>query len=144
VRKYDFKKEDKVVDASNHSDWLTFFRHSINNYDYPRVINYINMRLVHLHFYFRKNIFNHRNINCFSFFNNSSIFFMINIYSDEHQTALKYLKDTEANFHNILVMVENFNIRNSNCYQFLSNRYQSITLITLIMQTWSLIDFFFV
>ena len=38
---------------------------------------------------------------------------MINIYSDNHQSALKYLKDTEANIHNVLVMTRNFNIRNS-------------------------------
>ena len=38
---------------------------------------------------------------------------MINVYSDITQTALKYLKDTEANIHNILVMAGNFNIRDS-------------------------------
>jgi len=30
---------------------------------------------------------------------------MINVYSDATQTALKYLKNTEANIHNVLVMV---------------------------------------
>jgi len=35
---------------------------------------------------------------------------MINIYSDATQIALKYLKDTE---HNVLVMADNFNIRDS-------------------------------
>ena len=39
---------------------------------------------------------------------------MINIYSDDIQSALKYLKDTEANIHNVLVMTGNFNIRDSN------------------------------
>ena len=29
---------------------------------------------------------------------------MINVYSDSSQIALKYLKDTEANFNNILIM----------------------------------------
>ena len=33
---------------------------------------------------------------------------MINIYSDDHQTALKYLKDTKANIYNVLVMVVDF------------------------------------
>ena len=37
----------------------------------------------------------------------------MNIYSDSFQSALKYLKDTEANIHNILVMTGNFNIRDS-------------------------------
>ena len=36
---------------------------------------------------------------------------MINVYLDEHQLALKYLKDTEINIHNILIMAGNFNIR---------------------------------
>ena len=38
---------------------------------------------------------------------------MINIYSDTVQTALKYLKDTKANICNVLVMANNFNIRDS-------------------------------
>jgi len=36
---------------------------------------------------------------------------MINVYLDKHQTALKYLKNTEANLCNILVMAGDFNIR---------------------------------
>ena len=38
---------------------------------------------------------------------------MVNIYSNSSQTALKYLKDTEANINNILVMTEDFNIRDN-------------------------------
>jgi len=49
---------------------------------------------------------------CF-FFNNESIHFLINIYSDLSRIALKYLKDTEANISNILIMAGNFNIRDS-------------------------------
>jgi len=58
-------------------------------------------------------LFLKKDICCFSFFNNSSIFFMINIYSDNNHSALKYLKDTEANIHNVLIIVGNFNISNS-------------------------------
>ena len=36
---------------------------------------------------------------------------MINIYSNNYQIALKYLKDAEANLHNILIMAGDFNIR---------------------------------
>jgi len=36
---------------------------------------------------------------------------MINIYSDKHQLALKYLKDTEVNVCNILIIAEDFNIK---------------------------------
>ena len=36
---------------------------------------------------------------------------MINIYSDNYQAALKYLKNTKANIHHVLVIVGDFNIR---------------------------------
>lgn len=38
---------------------------------------------------------------------------MINVYSDDKQSILKYLKNTEVNIHNVLIMTDNFNIRNS-------------------------------
>ena len=53
-------------------------------------------------------------INLILFFNNSIIFFIINVYSDESQTVLKYLKDIEINIKNVLIMIEEFNIRDSN------------------------------
>jgi len=64
-------------------------------------------------FTLRKNIFNHKDICCFFFFNNGEIFVMINIYSDDYQSALKYLKDTEVNICNVLIMAGDFNIRDS-------------------------------
>ena len=39
---------------------------------------------------------------------------MINVYSNASQTALKYLKNTKANIYNILIIADNFNIRDSN------------------------------
>lgn len=47
----------------------------------------------------------------FLFFNSSTIFFIINIYSDKHQYALKYLRNTEADIQNVLAMAGDFNIR---------------------------------
>ena len=38
---------------------------------------------------------------------------MINVYFNDHQSTLKYLKDTEVNFCNVLIMAEDFNIRDS-------------------------------
>jgi len=38
---------------------------------------------------------------------------MINIYSDSSQLALKYLKNTESNIHNVIIMMGDFNIRDS-------------------------------
>ena len=106
------QQEDKVISAPNHLDWLTFFRLSANDYKHPRVLIYINVQLTYIYISLRKDIFNYKNISYFSFFNNSDIFFMINIYSDNHQVALKYIKDIEVNLYNILVIAKNFNIRN--------------------------------
>jgi len=38
---------------------------------------------------------------------------MINIYSDDNQTALKYLKDTEANICNVFIIASDFNIKDN-------------------------------
>jgi len=64
-------------------------------------------------FSFQKNILNHKDILCISFFNCDSIYFLINVYSDSFQLALKYLKDTEVNINNVLIMTGEFNIRDS-------------------------------
>jgi len=39
--------------------------------------------------------------------------FIINIYSDDQQTTLKYLKDTEVNLNNVLIMTDDFNMRDN-------------------------------
>jgi len=40
--------------------------------------------------------------------------FVINIYSDNHQSALKYLKNIKVNLNNVLIITEDFNIRDNN------------------------------
>ena len=65
-----------------------------------------------MRFSLRNNILQHKDISCISFFNHRSIYFLINIYSDSSQVALKYLKDTKVNINNILIMIGDFNIRN--------------------------------
>ena len=47
------------------------------------------------------------------FLNNHVCSFIMNIYSDSSHSALKYLKDTEVNINNLLIMTGNFNIRDS-------------------------------
>jgi len=37
----------------------------------------------------------------------------MNIYSDSSYTALKYLKDTEVDINNVILMTDDFNIRDS-------------------------------
>jgi len=74
----------------------------------------MNIRISRLCFLLKKDIFNYRDINLVSFFNCSCLYFFINIYLDDQQSILKYLKDTEANLNNVLIIMEDFNIRNNN------------------------------
>ena len=69
-------------------------------------------------FLLRKDIMNYRDINLISFFNNNIICFIINIYSDDQQNVLKYLKDIEVNLNNVLIMTGDFNIKDNdwNCH----------------------------
>ena len=60
-----------------------------------------------------KDIINHRDISLISFSNNNICYYILNIYSDSSHTALKYLKDTEANIDNVILMKGDFNIRDS-------------------------------
>ena len=42
------------------------------------------------------------------------MYFIINVYSNNRQTILKYLKNTEINLNNILIIIEDLNIRDNN------------------------------
>jgi len=102
------------MEAPNHLSWIIFARPLHSNNKYPRVLTYISIRLIKLCFLLRKDIFNHRDINLISFFNYSIMCFIINIYSDNQQSALKYLKDTKVNLNNVLIMTGDFNIKDNN------------------------------
>ena len=39
--------------------------------------------------------------------------FVINVYSDDQQSVLKYLKNIEINLNNILIITGDFNIRDN-------------------------------
>ena len=106
-------KGEELVSVPCHPNWLTFARTIANQSNSPRVLTYINIHISHLHFSLWNDIFNHRDVSCISFSNQGSIHFLINVYSDSSQSALKYLKDTETNIHRIIIMTGDFNIRNS-------------------------------
>ena len=134
---------EQLVESSNYSNWITLSRNTFNDNDSPRVISYINIRLSQLCFYLQKDIFNYRNISCFSFFNNDSIYFLINIYSDSSQTALKYLKNTEANINNILIIAEGLNIRDNSWDPFFPYHSSHCDLLTDIADSMDLCVFKF-
>ena len=106
-------KGDPLIGTIHHPNWITFCRFPLDRSDVPRVISYVNIRLSPLRFLLCKDIINHRDIDLISFFNNNVCFYILNVYSDSSHTALKYLKDTEVNIGNVLLMTGNFNIRDS-------------------------------
>ena len=99
--------------SSHHPNWTIFTRIPSNDKDFPRVLAYVNIRLSALCFLLCKDIFNHRDISLISFSNNNTCFYILNVYSDSSHTTLKYLKDTEANINNVVLMTGDFNIRDS-------------------------------
>ena len=95
-----------LVDIPNHPNWHTFAREMDLASNSPKVIIYVNVRLS-FQFSLHKDIINHKDILLASFLNNNNIFWIMNIYS---HSALKYLKNTEANILNLLIMTGDFNI----------------------------------
>ena len=95
---------------------MIFSRNFIISHDSPRIITYINIRLISLYFSLWKDVFNHRNISCVFFFNCDLVYFLINIYLDSLQTVLKYFKNTKVKINNVLFMIEDFNIRDCSWY----------------------------
>ena len=94
----------------HHPNWIAFARHPSNSNDFPRVISYVN---ICLNFLLRRDLFNHCDINIISFTNNNICHYILNIYSNSSHSALKYLKDTEVNINHVLLMMGDFNIRDS-------------------------------
>ena len=94
---------------------MAFSRPYTQPNDSLRVITYINIHLSSLRFSLRNNVLQYKNISCISFLNHGSNYFLINIYSDLSQAALKYLKDTEVKINNILIITGDFNIRDYFC-----------------------------
>jgi len=106
-------KGEPPMGTFHHPNWISFTRISLDNKDFPRVITYINIRLSSLCFLLQKDIFNHRNISLISFLNNNICHYILNVYSDSSHLALKYLKDTEVNINNVILMTGDFNIRDN-------------------------------
>ena len=90
-------EEESLVGVVNHPNWLTFSKSLETESDYPRVVTYVNIRLISLCFALCKNVINHRDILLILFFNNSDFLWLMNVYSDPLHSSLKYLKNTEVN-----------------------------------------------
>jgi len=101
----------ELVGVLNHPNWIIFARTPTQSYDSLRVIIYININISFPCFSLYNDLFNHRDISCISFFNHSLIYYLFNVYSDSFQSALKYLKNTEVDLNNVLIITSDFNIR---------------------------------
>ena len=104
---------EPLMGMCHHPNWISFVRFPSDNNDFPRVITYINIRLSPLRFLLCKDIINHQDISLISFLNNNVCHYILNVYSDSSHLAVKYLKDTEVNINNVLLMTGDFNIRDS-------------------------------
>ena len=102
---------EPLMGTCHHPNWITYTRIPSTDSDFPRVIAYINTCLSSFCFLLYKDIINHRDISLISFFNNNVCFYILNVYSDSSHSALKYLKDTEVNIDNVILMTGDFNIR---------------------------------
>ena len=107
------EEEKEIISTSNHLLWTIFVRTLNTENEYSKVLTYINIRLIRLQFVLRRDIFKYKDINLLFFFSHGIMYFLINIYLDDHQFALKYLKNTEVNLNNILIIIGDFNIRNN-------------------------------
>ena len=104
---------EPLMGTIHHPNWISFTQIPLDGVDFPRVIIYVNICLSSLCFLFCKDIIKHRDIILISFFNNNVCYYIMNVYSDSSHTALKYLKDTEVNIDNVILMTGDFNIRDS-------------------------------
>ena len=104
---------EPLIGTSHHPNWVSFARIPSDKKDFSRVIAYINICLSSLCFLCCKDIINYRDISLIFFFNNNICYYIMNVYSDSSHTTLKYLKDTEVNINNIVLMIDDFNIRDS-------------------------------
>ena len=105
---------ENTIGTPHHPSWIMFVQLTSDDNKHLRIIIYINIRLIRLRFLLSKDILNYHDINFISFFNHGIICSILNIYSDDYQNTLKYLKNTEVNLNNVLIMAEDFNIRNNN------------------------------
>ena len=55
-------ERESLVGIANHPNWLIFSRSLETESDYPRVVIYVNIRLLPLCFSLHKDVINHKNI----------------------------------------------------------------------------------
>ena len=104
---------DEVVGAPIHPDWTQVVRFPQNSEQTPRVMCFIHSRLSRLHFAFKRDIVDHRDIQLLFFFNRGRCQFLMNIYSDDLHTAVDFLSNAALNIPHLLYIGGDFNVRDA-------------------------------
>jgi len=66
-----------------------------------------------MRFALQLDIINHRDINVLAFHNDQDTNYIINLYSDSNQTALRALQESMTNINKTIILTGDFNIRDS-------------------------------
>ena len=74
---------------------------------------FIHSRLSRLRFSLRRDVVDHCNILLLSFFNRGECYFLMNVYSDDCHSAVKFMLDQIIDIPNLLYMGGDFNIRDA-------------------------------
>ena len=105
-----------LVGIPNHPIWLTFARELCSANDSPRIIESLFMLIsdfLIFDFIFAQTLLTIKTFYLHLFSTTITSFRLMNVYSNSSHSALKYLKDTEVNILNLLIMTGNFNIKDS-------------------------------
>jgi len=104
---------DPIYSTPNHPDWTLFIRQDPAQENYAQVATYVNKKLQKMRFTLRLDIINHRDVNVLVFHSGQHINYIINIYSNDNQSALHFLNRNIIDLNNTVVMTGNFNIRDN-------------------------------
>jgi len=104
---------DKVVGAPIHPDWTQVVRLPRDSESPPWVMAFIHTCLSRLRFALRRDVIDHRDILLLFFFDRNECHFLINMYSDDHHSAVKFMLDQVIDIPNLLYMGGDFNIRDA-------------------------------
>ena len=93
---------------------MLFIHQDILQENYARIATYVNKCLLKMRFALHLDIVNYWDINVLVFHNDLGINFIINIYSDSHQTVLHFLSWNIINLDNTIIITDDLNIQDSN------------------------------
>ena len=104
---------DPIYDTPNYPNWTLLIRQKPAQENYTRVATYVNKKLMKMRFTLRPDIINHRDINILAFYSGQHSNYIINVYSDDNQNALRVLNCNIIDLNDTVVMTGDFNIRDN-------------------------------